>query len=86
MRVITNGIRADPRPQCESLFGPVRGVYVGIESLKVRHDVTKLDLTIPLLSFWCVDIDMSIQPMSLTLYKTVCIKSYTKNISWVSYK
>ena len=61
----------------QSLFGPVRGVYVGIESLKVRHDVKKLDLTIPLLSFWCVDIDLNIQPMSLTLYMTVCIRSYT---------
>ena len=43
---------------------------VGIEPLKARHDVTKLDLTIPLLSFWCIDIDFSIQSMSLRLYTT----------------
>ena len=41
---------------------------VGIEPLKARYDVIKLDLTIPLLSFWCTDINLSIQPMSLTLY------------------
>ena len=45
-------------------------VFVRIEPLKVRHDVTKLDLTIHLLSFWCIEIDLSIQPMSLTLYIT----------------
>ena len=33
---------------------------IGIEPLKVRHNVTKLDLTIPLLSCWCIDIDLSI--------------------------
>ena len=44
--------------------------HVGVESLKVRHDVTKLDLTIPLLSLWCIDIDLSIQTMTLTLYIT----------------
>ena len=42
--------------------------FVGIEPSKARHDVTKLDLTIPLLSFWCINIDLSIQFMSLTLY------------------
>ena len=26
MRVVTNGIRADPRPRCGGLFGSVRGV------------------------------------------------------------
>ena len=31
-----------------------------IEPLKARHVVTKLDLTIPLLSLWCIDIDSSI--------------------------
>ena len=41
-----------------------------IELLKERHDITKLDLTMLLLSFWCIDIDLSIQPMSLTLYIT----------------
>ena len=41
---------------------------VGIELLKVRHEITKLDLTILLLSFWCIDIDLSIWSMSLTLY------------------
>ena len=28
--------------------------------LKARHGVTKLDLTILLLSIWCIDIDLSI--------------------------
>ena len=41
---------------------------VGIEPLKARLDVTKLDLTIPLLSLLCIDIDLSIQLISLTLY------------------
>ena len=45
-------------------------ISVGIEPLKARHDVTKLDLTIPLLSLWCIDIDLSIQLISLTLYMT----------------
>ena len=45
-------------------------VYVGIESLKARHGVIKLDLTIPVLSFLRIDIDLSIQPISLTLYMT----------------
>ena len=26
MRAITNGIRADPQPQCGGLFGSIRGV------------------------------------------------------------
>ena len=43
---------------------------VGIEPQKARHDVTKLDLTIPLLSLWYIDIYLSIQPISLTLYMT----------------
>ena len=43
---------------------------IGIEPPKIRHDVTKLDLTVHLLSFGCIDIDLSIQPMSLTLYMT----------------
>ena len=48
----------------------VREGTVGIEPLKARHDVTKSDLTIPLLSIWCIDIDLSIQSISLTLYMT----------------
>ena len=28
MRVITNGIRVDPRPRCGDLFGSVRGVFL----------------------------------------------------------
>ena len=43
---------------------------VRIKPLKARHDVTKLDLTIPLLSRWCIDIDLSIQLISLILYMT----------------
>ena len=37
----------------------IRGEYWD-EPLKARHDVTKLDLIISLLSFWCIDIDLSI--------------------------
>ena len=44
--------------------------FVEIEALKARHDVTKLDFTIPLLPFQCIVIDLSIWPMSLTLYMT----------------
>ena len=51
-------------------FTHPQGVLVGIEPLKVRHDVTKLDLTIPLLSFWCIDIGLSIQFIFLTMYMT----------------
>ena len=43
---------------------------VEIEPLKERHDVPKLGLTVPLLSFWCIDIDLSIQLISFTLYMT----------------
>ena len=43
---------------------------IEIEPLKVRHNVTKLELTIPLLSIWCIDIDLSIQPIIFTLYMT----------------
>ena len=45
-------------------------VDVGIKALKARYDATKLDLTILLLFFWCINIDLSIQPMSFTLYMT----------------
>ena len=41
---------------------------VRIEPQKARYDVTKLNLTILLLSLWYIDIDLSIQAMSLTLY------------------
>ena len=44
--------------------------FVRIEPLKARHDVTKLEKTIPLLSFYCINIYLSIQLMSLTLYMT----------------
>ena len=37
----------------------IRGEYWD-EPLKARHDVTKLDLIVPLLSFWCINIDLSI--------------------------
>ena len=43
---------------------------VGIKPLKARHDVTKLDLIVLFLLLWCIDIDLSIQTMSLTLYMT----------------
>ena len=45
-----------------------KNLFVGIDPLNARHDITKLDLTIHLLSFWCIGIDLSIQLMSLTLY------------------
>ena len=34
---------------------------IEIKPLKIEHDVTKLDFTFPLLSFLCIDIDLSIQ-------------------------
>ena len=34
--------------------------YSGIVPLKTRHDVTKLNLIVPLLSLWCIDIDLNI--------------------------
>ena len=46
--------------------------YVGIEPIKVRHDVTKLNLTIPLLPIWYIDIDLSIQLIYLALY-IICV-------------
>ena len=48
----------------------INAILVGIEPLKTRHDVTKLDLTIPLLSFWCTYTDLSIQSMYIMLYMT----------------
>ena len=50
------------------LSAPV--VLVRMEPLKTRQDVTNVDLTIIFLSFWCINIDLIIQPMSLTLYMT----------------
>ena len=44
--------------------------YVGIGALKARHDVTKLDLIVLLLSLWYIDIDLNIQPIFLILYMT----------------
>ena len=55
--------------------------FVGIKPLKARHDVTKLNLTVPMLSFWCIGFNLIIQPMSLTLYMTWCIRSCTEDIS-----
>ena len=43
---------------------------VGIEPLKTRHDVTKSHLIVLLLSLLCINIDLSIQLISLTLYMT----------------
>ena len=37
-----------------------KGLCVRIEPLKARHDVTKLDLIVHLLSLQCIDIDLSI--------------------------
>ena len=49
-----------------------RGFYVGIKSLKKRHDVIMLDLTVSLLSFWYIDIDLNIQLIYLILYM-ICV-------------
>ena len=49
-------------------FGLTNAPTFGIDPL--RHDITKLDLTIPLLSLWCIDINLSIQSVFLTLYMT----------------
>ena len=60
---------------------------LGLSPLKARHDVTKLDLTIPLLFFQCIDIDLSTQPMSLTLYMTwVHQELHRRYKSWVPCK
>ena len=45
-------------------------ISIGIEPQKEGHDVTKLGLTILLLSPWYIDIDLSIQSICLTLYMT----------------
>ena len=58
--------------------------FVKIEPLKARHDVTKLDLTLSLLSLWCINIDLSIQPIFLTLYMTWVHQQLHKRYkSWV---
>ena len=41
-------------------------VSVRIESLKARHDITKLDFTVLLLSLICIDINFSIQTHMIT--------------------
>ena len=43
---------------------------VGLEPLKVRHDVTNLDFIVSLLSLLCIDIDLIIQPILFTFYMT----------------
>ena len=59
--------------------------FAGIEPLKARCDVTKLDLTTPLLSFWCMDIEISIQSLFLTLYMIWVHQELHKIYkSWVS--
>ena len=61
--------------------------YFGIVPLKTRHDVTKLDLTVPLLSLWCIDIDLSIQTTSLILHMAwVHSKLHRRYKSWVPCK
>ena len=71
--VIPTSIRIDPRLYYETsefvkdvcLFDPqsykTLFIYIiGIEPLKAQHYATKIDLTIFLLSLWCIDIDFSI--------------------------
>ena len=52
----------------------VHHIQIGGMACLGRRDefpmIRALDLTIPLLSLWCIDIDLSIQPMSFTLYMT----------------
>ena len=56
-------------------------------SPKANHNVTKLDLTVPLVSSCCINIDLSIQPMSLTLYITwVHQELHKRHKSWVPCK
>ena len=43
---------------------------LGLRPLNAKHDVTKSDLITLLLSFTCINIDLNIQPISLTLYMT----------------
>ena len=64
-----------------------KAMIVGIEPLKARHDVTKSNLNIPLLSFWCIGINLSIQLMSVTLYMTqVHQELHRRYKSWVPCK
>ena len=43
------------------LLKRLKDVFVGIEPLKARHDVTKLEFIVPLLSYLCINIDLNIQ-------------------------
>ena len=61
----------------QSIFR-ANGSFFGIDLLKTRHNVKKLDLIVPLLSILCIDIDLSIQHISLTLYVTWVHKELDK--------
>ena len=43
------------------LLKRLKDVFVGIEPLKARHDVTKLEFIVHLLSYLCINIDLNIQ-------------------------
>ena len=47
-------------------------------SLKTRHDVTKIDFIVFLLSLLCINIDLNIQPISFVLYMTYVHKKLYK--------
>ena len=47
-------------------------IVIGIEPLKTRHDVTKLNFTVLGLSLLCIHIDLRIQLISRTLYM-ICV-------------
>ena len=47
-----------------------KGHSVRIKPLKVRHYVTKSNLIVLFLSFLCINIDLSIRFIFLTLYMT----------------
>ena len=58
-----------------------------LKPLKLRYNVTKLDFIVPMLSFLHIDIDLSIQLISLILYMIlVQLKLHRRYKSWVPCK
>lgn len=48
------------KPKIKKINSHIAIRSVGIESLKVRYDITKSNLIIPLISVLCIDIDLSV--------------------------
>ena len=67
------GGKDTPYPPPQRIFQNDVGqlVIIRIEPLKVRHDVIKIEFIVLLLPLWCIDIDLSIQPVYLALYMTL---------------